>query len=134
MQYPNEGDLSFSPGKILLIEDKILHHSASTENGSSGSPIIRRYNKDIIGLHFGGKKNSNKKNNDNEDIFIYNLGTPFDTIINDIKLQLNQKKNIILATIKIDKNNLNSRIINSYENSIKDSSCKMLLFGAKKKK
>lgn len=83
LQYPDEGDLSFSPGKILLVKDKILHQSASIENGSSGSPIIRRYTKDIIGLHFGGQK-SNKIKNDNEDIFIYNLGIPFDSIINDI--------------------------------------------------
>ena len=132
LQYPDGGDLSFSPGKILLVKDKILHHSASTENGSSGSPIIRRYTKDIIGLHFGGQK-SNKIKNDNEDIFIYNLGIPFDAIINDIKLQLEPKRNFILATIKIDKNNLNSRIINSYENSKKGSaSSNMLLFAAKK--
>ena len=49
------------------------------------------------------------------------------------KLQLEPKRNFILATIKIDKNNLNSRIINSYENSKKVSaSSNMFLFGAKK--
>ena len=35
-------------------------HNASTENGSSGSPLIRRCQDNfIIGLHKGGIKNKN---------------------------------------------------------------------------
>ena len=69
LQYPNGNDLSFSYGKILLLEDNIIRHSASTDHGSSGSPIIRR-SKDnyIIGLHYGGYKNK------------FNLATKFDSI------------------------------------------------------
>ena len=79
LQYPNGNDISFSNGKILTLDDyNKIHHSASTESGSSGSPIIRRCEDFfVIGLHFGGIiKNENK--------FIYNLATPFDIIINDI--------------------------------------------------
>ena len=49
-------------------------HTASTDEGSSGSPIIRR-SKDnyIIGLHYGGvKKNKNE--------YKYNLAISFDSI------------------------------------------------------
>ena len=44
------------------MDNKIMHN-ASTDKGSSGSPIIRR-SKDnyIIGLHFGGVKKKKKKN------------------------------------------------------------------------
>ena len=64
MQFPNGNDLSFSYGKIKsLINNKIIH-DASTDNGSSGSPIIRRSRDNyIIGLHYGGL-NRIKKNID----------------------------------------------------------------------
>ena len=55
-------DLSFSYGKILSLNDNKIKHDASTDNGSSGSPIIRR-SKDnyIIGLHYIGVKNNKNK-------------------------------------------------------------------------
>ena len=59
LQYPNGNDLSFSCGKILSLKNDYMKHTASTEEGSSGSPIIRR-SKDnyIIGLHYGGNKDN----------------------------------------------------------------------------
>ena len=54
-------------------------HSASTDHGSSGSPIIRRGEDNyIIGLHYGGVENK------------FNLATIFDSILNNIKEQLNE--------------------------------------------
>jgi V8-like Glu-specific endopeptidase len=55
LQYPKGNDLSFSNGKILsIIKDNKIIHNCSTEEGSSGSPIISRYsNNSIIGLHVG---------------------------------------------------------------------------------
>ena len=80
LQYPNGNDISFSYGKILSIKDNIINHNSSTEKGSSGSPIIRRCNEDyIIGLHFGGYKNNE-----------YNLAITFDSILNNIKEQINK--------------------------------------------
>ena len=80
LQYPKGNNISFSNGKILSIKDKMILHNASTVNGASGSPIIRRSeNNYIIGLHYGGYKNK-----------IYNIGTPFDSILNDIKEQINE--------------------------------------------
>ena len=54
LQYPNRNDLSFSNGKIISFDvDNKIHHSASTDNDSSGWPIIRKCEDNyIIGLHF----------------------------------------------------------------------------------
>ena len=74
LQFPNGNDLSFSYGKILYLKDNTILHSASTEGGSSGSPIIRRSKKNsVIGLHYGGIQNE------------YNLATCFDSILDNIK-------------------------------------------------
>ena len=75
MQYPkcNELSFSFSYGKITSLEDNQILHNASTDNGSSGAPIIRRCKDNyIIGLHYGGIQKEN------------NFATIFDSILNDI--------------------------------------------------
>ena len=84
LQFPYGNDLSFSYGKILLLKGNKIKHNASTDNGSSGSPIIRRSKENyIIGLHYGGIKNK-------EDEFKYNLATLFDSILDNIKEQNNE--------------------------------------------
>ena len=91
LQFPKGNDISFSYGKILKIKEKdnIILHSASTDHGSSGSPIIRRGEDDyIIGLHYGGVENK------------FNLATIFDSILNNIKEQFNE-----INCIYIPKNN-----------------------------
>ena len=73
LQYPLGNELSFSYGKILSLEDEKIIHSASTEQGSSGSPIIRRCKDNyLIGLHCGGIIENN------------NYGIEFKSILNDI--------------------------------------------------
>jgi len=75
LQYPkcNELSFSFSYGKITSLEDNQILHNASTDNGSSGAPIIRRCKDNyIIGLHYGGIQKEN------------NFATIFDSILNDI--------------------------------------------------
>ena len=87
LQYPRSKELSFAKGEILNIEeddgeDKILHN-ASTQYGSSGSPLIKRYNNNLIlGIHFGKKKEKN------ENGIIINVATPFDIIIKNIISQI----------------------------------------------
>ena len=79
LQFPDE--ISFSYGKIILMENNRFRHTVSTEKGSSGPPIIIRNNNNyVFRLHFGGKTIDieNKK-------FIYNYGTPFNLILNDIQ-------------------------------------------------
>ena len=92
LQYPKSKELSFAKGEILNIEeeDKILHN-ASTQYGSSGSPLIKRYNNNLIlGIHFGKKKMKNSKN------ITCNIATPFDFIIKDI---ISQTKSINIEII-----------------------------------
>ena len=114
LQYPKGNNLSFSNGKILSIrKDNKIIHNCSTEEGSSGSPIISRYSDySIIGLHYGSYTKDNKRS--------FNLSTSMLTIIQDIKHNIN---NYITCEINIDKNNIYEeiRIINSYkEKDIQD--------------
>ena len=89
LQYPY-GELSHALGNILYFKDNRICHNVNTDKGSSGSPLIKRYNNNfIIGIHSGAEKDINDK-------YIYNLAIPFDIIIKDIKDKLfNYKKNII---------------------------------------
>ena len=82
LQYPF-GKLSFDSGIISDIQDNILFHNVPTKGGSSGSPLIRRYNINfIIGMH-NGEIPGNKT--------IYNYAAPFDEIIKDIKFQISSQ-------------------------------------------
>ena len=95
MQYPEGNELCFSYGKVLSLNDNNIIHSASTKDGSSGSPIIRRSEDNyIIGLHHGGIKNENNN-------FIFNLATSFDSILNKIN-----KPNKIIRQEKINKKSI----------------------------
>ena len=106
LQYPFGGELSFSSGKVISIRENTIKHSASTNEGSSGSPIINRDDNFIFGLHYGC----------NYMYTIYNVALLFDKILEIIKLQFN---NMIIANITINKDNFETKIINSYENAKK---------------
>ena len=56
IQFPKAEELKCSEGKITSIKDSEFSHSACTEKGSSGSPIILKRKKKIIGIHKGGNK------------------------------------------------------------------------------
>ena len=92
LQYPEGNEFSFSVGKIDYIDNKLIKHTASTIGGSSGSPIIKRNNYSIIGIHFGGKKKEN-----NIEYIESNLSTNVLSILNDIKIKT--------KNIKLNKNN-----------------------------
>jgi len=118
LQYPL-GELSHALGTILNFKDNLICHNVNTDNGSSGSPLIKRYNNNlIIGIHSGAEKDVN-------DEYIYNLAIPFDIIIKDIKDKLsNYKKNIINTENIIEYRNIINLIYekkeryyyNDYEN------------------
>ena len=101
LQYP-KGNLSFDKGKILNIKNNKIMHSVSTGTGSSGSPLIKRYNnKYVIGIHRGAKlkkkakESLQKKEKENEnDEIKFNLATPFDVIIKDIISQSARNKSM----------------------------------------
>ena len=61
VQYPEGNDLSYSEGKIKEIKNYNLIYDASTQSGSSGSPILLKDTTKVIGIHKRG--NSHKKEN-----------------------------------------------------------------------
>ena len=93
LQFYDDNKITFSEGNIKEINDYEIVHQASTEEGSSGSPIIKRdkYNKDnyIIGLHKGAYKDEDK------DKRIYNLGIAFYSILDNIKKQFINEINCV---------------------------------------
>ena len=53
LQHPKGEDiLSYSLGQIRKIKDSVIYHSASTNPGSSGSPVINREDFSIFGIHY----------------------------------------------------------------------------------
>ena len=122
LQYPKGDDLAFSYGKILLLEDKKISHSASTKKGSSGSPIIRRCKQNyIIALHYGGYRA--KK------VFTYNLATLFDSILHDIEVKNKYSEDKDIEDI--NKKDINSKVININKFNTKDLSEISCLYIAK---
>ena len=104
LQYPEGNELSFSYGKIRLTKYNNIVHNASTKEGSSGSPIIRRCKENyIIGLHYGGMK---KKENIN---YSYNLASIFDSILNDIN-----KPNEINCLYKVENHENEIQLLHEY--------------------
>ena len=61
-QYPKNEDLSYSKGIIEShnLENNEFTHKASTEAGSSGSPIFLDNTKTVIGIHKQGSKDKNE--------------------------------------------------------------------------
>jgi len=115
LQFPLGGELSFSSGRIKYIHEHYLIHFASTSEGSSGSPIISRNDKNLLlGLHSSGVPINKELNDQKLDNYNFNLATSFDTILNNLKKQLNM---IITGVIEINEDNLKARIINSFENA-----------------
>ena len=115
LPYQNVNNFSFSTGQILDIKDNIIYHKPVITGGLSGSPILsRNYNLSVIGL-FSGAFNNN-----------YNISTTINSILNDIIKKCNSKNNIIIAelTIKEEDINKNIRIINSYEEYIREENSK----------
>ena len=109
LQYPNGGELAHDSGKIMDIDDNIIKHNVATKDGSSGSPLIKRHNTNlVIGIHFGGEK---VKMSENEKS--YNMATPFDAIIEDIKKQISYNKKSYINTTNIIecRNTINLRYI-----------------------
>ena len=104
LQYPKGKKLSYSFGIVRMIVNNEIEHLCSTENGSSGSPILNLANFKVIGVH--------KAADYNQDI---NIGISFKYILEDFKKKYpilknkNQKYiNIIKFTIENDIENYDS--------------------------
>ena len=114
LQFPQGNEISFSQGKVKEINNDKISYTTSTEEGSSGSPLIIRKNIQkyyVIGIHFGSKKDKN-----------YNLGRPMKHIFDDIKKKIKNVKeenSINNNKIKIKENlNENKEINNNEEENI----------------
>ena len=94
-QFPKQEDLSYSSGKIEVINDNYeFCHLAKTDFGSSGSPIFLINNTKVIGIHKAGSKKENYGD------FIWPI---YDFLKNDIKL-----KKFLFNTNIFDKVNIST--------------------------
>ena len=96
LQYSNEGECSVSYGNIDNIKEYQIEHKCSTENGSSGGPIILLDNCKVIGVHKGGSKNKENFN--------------FGTLIRYPIIEFNGINNEIIIKIKIEENDINKDV------------------------
>ena len=104
LQYPKGYKISFSFGKIKKVTENKIAHNASTYNGSSGSPIIRRSDKNyVIGIHFGAKKHNN-------------LATKINSVLKDISADI-LKPNEINCVYRPKENEKEITLIYDYNKS-----------------
>ena len=108
IEHPYGDDALCASGKIIKINEYEFEHDISTDDGSSGCPIILLNNNiksiQVIGIH----KKSDHINKLNDGIFIGEI--------------LDKEMNYIIAEINIKDEDLNKdiRIINSYEKYIRN--------------
>ena len=110
LQYTNNNiELSFSYGKIKLIENSEIKYNASTTNGSSGSPIILRTNDNlVVGIHHSEYCFSIGGN------FRFNLGTTLNAIITDIKQKSREITELTKNNNFIKENQLSKNLLHSF--------------------
>ena len=111
IEHPYGEDASCASGKIKNIYEYEFNHNISTDNGSSGCPIILLNDNinliQIIGIH----KNSDRKEK-------INGGTFIGEIFKELNNNFNKRKdNYIISEIIIEDDDINKniRIINCYE-------------------
>ena len=143
LHYPNEKYTSY--GLINeLKEYKAITHYCSTENGSSGSPILSLSSFKVMGIHYGGSKNNkfklnygtyikyainemNKKYKNEINLKYITTEEKYENIfgdrfvknnINNIDLIINGKKSKLIKNYKLIKgiNNIKMIIINKITN------------------
>ena len=111
IQYPGGDKLGLSEGKIIRINNyNELVHDASTQSGSSGSPIFLKDKTEVIGIHKAG---SNRKEE--------NYGTLINSIIEFIQSKNNKSKksNENISIIKDNQKNEILCIYNKKKDEIK---------------
>ena len=130
LHYMYGKNICVSYGLLSRINNYDIIHICSTNNGSSGSPIINLENNKVIGIHKEGSINCN-----------FNKGTILSYPLNDFikkdnKNNISKDNNItpgnnvikgnsmIIGEISINTNDINKniKIINSYENYMKENS------------
>ena len=102
LQYPKGGNAAVSYGLLTSLDKYEIKHICSTENGSSGSPILNLETNKVIGIHKEGSIN-----------FEFNKGIYLKYILIDF-IQKNTNKINENQYSFIHNNNINSQ--NNYEN------------------
>jgi len=116
IQHPLGKSAACASGKIIKIYEYEFDHNISTDNGSSGCPIILLNDNinliQVIGIH----KESDKLEKINGGTFIGEIFKELNNNYNKIK------DNYIISEIIIEDNNINEniRIINCYEEFIRN--------------
>jgi len=110
LHYLNGKNINVSYGILNKIEKYDIIHICSTDNGSSGSPILNLENNKVIGIHKQGSNNFN-----------YIKGTLLKYPLNDIIKKYNKNENInnaIIGEININEDDIvkDIQIISSFEN------------------
>ena len=119
LQYPNGKLSSYSVGIINKINNLDINHTASTESGSSGSPILNLLNLKVIGIHKGKTRFEY-----NEGAFLKLAIERFnEKYLNDLNDDNKLNNNKLYNTLnnfhkKYDINNVNTINSNSENNSI----------------
>ena len=103
IQYPKYGNeqkgaVSYGILNGILDEYNIIYN-CNTNEGSSGSPILKLSNKKIIGIHKGGSS-----------IKEYNKGTILKYPIKEYLNKINNENNEIKLVVKIEKEDINKDI------------------------
>ena len=123
MHYSKGEDLSFSLGIITNMKNQNFHHTASTLPGASGSPILRRNNDCVIGLHYGG-------------IYSYNFGLFMDDILSNILENYNEINTLVSIIEKLKEKKLIRDSNYSYqkikEDEIKKGECGKIYYAFNK--
>ena len=104
-QYPGGEELSIGFGSILKISQNIIHHSVSTDYGSSGSPIISQKDFKVIGIHNLRKNDLNENNG----VFMKNI---------ILSIQKKKEEKNIDMTYEYTLNISNLELIKTIENDI----------------
>ena len=107
LNYLGGKDIVISYGFFSKIKESTIYHKCSTDNGSSGAPILSLENNKVIGVHFGFSKNKIK----------FNLGTLISYPIIEFNLEnngTNKEINPNIINININENtSINSKNYNS---------------------
>ena len=115
LQYPYGRNACVSYGLLINIEKNDIKHTCSTENGSSGSPILNLENNKVIAIHKGAGLSD----------FNFNKGTflkyPLNNFMEEQNNDINESKNSIASINDFSANknrenkNLSKEIYKNYE-------------------
>ena len=79
ISYPKNESVSVSYGILNHLNENKMIHKCSTDNGSSGSPILNLKNNKVIGIHVGSYENSSKLSNTSNPNNPENSNNPYDS-------------------------------------------------------